>query len=286
MDRDQPQPEHVLHHEEVPEIAAGIGGAGLAVALRVERLGRPLERGAADVDPAGRQPRGAVPAVPRGGDAVEQVHAARDSLEQIRRKSDSHKITGDLARQAGLEQLEHAVHHRLRLADREPADGDAGPGAALERPLERARAAGRRGCRPGRWARASAARRASPSSSACRARHRSSQRSVRSIPSRARSCDAWPGTTWSNAIAMSAPRAHWISIGALGRERARGAVHVALELDAVLRDPPQPLEREDLEAAGVGEHRAVPGGEAVQAAHARGPRPRPGGGADGRCCRG
>ena len=45
------------------------------------------------------------------------------------------------------------------------------------------------------------------------------------------------------------------------------AVHVALEGDAVLRDPPQPLEREDLEAAGVGEHRAVPGGEAVQAAH-------------------
>ena len=56
---------------------------------------------------------------------------------------------------------------------------------------------------------------------------------------------------------------------ALGRERARGAVHVALELDAVLLDPPQPLEREDLEAAGVGEHRPVPGGEAVEPAHAR-----------------
>ena len=53
-------------------------------------------------------------------------------------------------------------------------------------------------------------------SSACRARHRSSQRNVRSIPSRARSCGAWPGTTWSKAMAMSAPRARWISIARSG----------------------------------------------------------------------
>ena len=45
---------------------------------------------------------------------------------------------------------------------------------------------------------------------------------------------------------------------ALGGERAVGAVDVALELDAVLGDLPEPLEREDLEAARVGEHRAAP----------------------------
>jgi hypothetical protein len=50
---------------------------------------------------------------------------------------------------------------------------------------------------------------------------------------------------------------------ALGGERAQGAVDVALELDPVLRDPAQPLQGEHLEAAGVGQHRPAPGGEAL-----------------------
>ena len=32
------------------------------------------------------------------------------------------------------------------------------------------------------------------------------------MPSVASSRLAWPGTTWSNAMAMSAPSAHWISM--------------------------------------------------------------------------
>ena len=55
--------------------------------------------------------------------------------------------------------------------------------------------------------------------------------------------------------------------GALGRQGPIGAVHMTLKLDPVLADPPETLEREDLEPAGVGEHRARPGGEPVQAAH-------------------
>ena len=54
--------------------------------------------------------------------------------------------------------------------------------------------------------------------------------------------------------------------GALGGDRPEAAVDVAAELDAVLGDLAQGLEGEDLEAAGVGEHRAVPCREAVQAA--------------------
>ncbi len=55
--------------------------------------------------------------------------------------------------------------------------------------------------------------------------------------------------------------------GALGRQRARGPIDVTLEGDAVLGDPPKRLERKHLEPAGVGQHRPVPGGESVQAAH-------------------
>jgi hypothetical protein len=54
--------------------------------------------------------------------------------------------------------------------------------------------------------------------------------------------------------------------GALGGEEATRAVHVALELDALVIDPPEPLEGEDLEPARVGEQRPVPPHEAVQAA--------------------
>ena len=52
----------------------------------------------------------------------------------------------------------------------------------------------------------------------------------------------------------------------LGREADAASVDVALELDPVLVDAAHVLEREHLEAAGVGEDRAVPAHEAVQAA--------------------
>src|SRR6476661_2175929 len=80
VDRDQAQPEHVLDHEQMPEVTPRDRGTGLAVALRIERLGGPLERGAPYVDSAGGQPRRTVPPVPGGGDAVEEIYSARDPL--------------------------------------------------------------------------------------------------------------------------------------------------------------------------------------------------------------
>ena len=52
----------------------------------------------------------------------------------------------------------------------------------------------------------------------------------------------------------------------LGREEARAAIEVRLEVHAGIGDPPASLEAEDLVAAAVGEHRARPADEAVQAA--------------------
>jgi hypothetical protein len=54
---------------------------------------------------------------------------------------------------------------------------------------------------------------------------------------------------------------------ALGSEHPGGSVHVTLEGDAVFFDAAETFEREDLEAAGVGEHGAIPGGEAMEATH-------------------
>src|SRR5512146_3521688 len=94
VNRDQPEREHILDHEEMAEVAARERRAGLAIARRVERLLRALERRALHVHPAGRQPGGAVAPVARGGHAVKQIHAPRDSVEQSRGKPDPHKITG------------------------------------------------------------------------------------------------------------------------------------------------------------------------------------------------
>src|SRR5437667_270795 len=57
--------------------------------------------------------------------------------------------------------------------------------------------------------------------------------------------------------------------GALGSEEAARAVHVALKLNAVVAHPTESREREHLEASRVGEQRAVPAHEAVQAAESR-----------------
>ena len=199
-----------------------------------------------------------MPAVPRGGDAVEQVHAARDPLEQIGGKADSHKITGDLARQARLERLQHAMHHRLGLADREPADGDAGPGAAREGALERAEPEVVVGAAlddgPEGLAASDGERSATPSCASCRSMPRSSAphpatASVRSIPSLGELVRRLAGHDVVERHGDVGAEGPLDLHGALGGERALGAVHVALELDAVLRDAAEPLEREDLEAA-------------------------------------
>jgi len=52
--------------------------------------------------------------------------------------------------------------------------------------------------------------------------------------------------------------------GALRREGAAAAVHVALKLDAVVVNPAESLEREHLEATRIGEQRTIPTHEAMQ----------------------
>ena len=37
VQRDQPEPQHVLDHEQMAQVAARVGAAGLAVAFRIER---------------------------------------------------------------------------------------------------------------------------------------------------------------------------------------------------------------------------------------------------------
>ena len=101
----------------------------------------------------------------------------------------------------------------------------------------------------------------------CAASERSAQRWVRSVASATSArVDEPGGTGWSKATAMSEPSASWTAIECSGREAVDRAVEVAAERHAVVVDDPQVAERDDLEAAGVGQDRPVPGHEPMQAA--------------------
>ena len=170
-------------------------------------------------------------------------------------------------------------------ADRDPVD------AGLGDRLRPTRAAGPRGRRPGRSRRPPGARaRRSP----CQARQRSSQRWVRSVERAVYSRSAWKGVHSSKTRAMSEPSAACTLHRDLGRDEQLGAVAVGAEAGALLADLDLRAvlaagaaaaldlvgdaavgEREDLEAAGVGDQRPLPAHEAVQPAGGGDPlRPR------------
>ena len=117
----------------------------------------------------------------------------------------------------------------------------------------------------------------------CAASERSAQRWVRSVASATTARGELGKTGWSKATAMSEPSASWTAIASSGREPVERAVEVAAERDAVLVDDPQVAERDDLEAARVGQDRAVPVHEPVQAAEPRDPLVARAAGTGGRC---
>src|SRR4051794_32576409 len=77
-------------------------------------------------------------AISGGRHAVKQVDPSSDSLQQVRRESDAHKITGYSNRQRGMKQLQHAMENRLRLAYREASNRYTGPGTSVQRAFQRA----------------------------------------------------------------------------------------------------------------------------------------------------
>src|SRR5215218_7642494 len=76
-------------------------------------------------------------AVPGGCDAIKEVDPSSDSLQQIRREADAHKITGYSYRQRRMKQLQHVVQNRLRLTYRQAPDCHTGPGTSLQGPFQR-----------------------------------------------------------------------------------------------------------------------------------------------------
>ena len=62
-------------------------------------------------------------AVAGGHDAVEEVHAARDGLDNVARRADAHQVAGLVLRHMLLDGLNRVVHLLMRLSDGEAAYG-------------------------------------------------------------------------------------------------------------------------------------------------------------------
>ena len=145
--------------------------------------------------------------------AVEHVDAARDRFEDVVGRADAHQVARAVGRQLRHHRLEHVEHHRLRLADREPADGVAVEADAGER-------AGARGAQAAVVAALHDAEQrpaagCGPPKAAC---ERSAQRSDRLIARSISARGAAGATHSSSCIGMSEPSSVWISIDALRRE--------------------------------------------------------------------
>ena len=204
--------------------------------------------------------------VPGGRNAVEQIHTPGDPFEQIVRKTDTHKITGHPRRERRREPFEHPVHHRLRLSHREPADGDTGPGAARQGAFQGSHPQVVVGAAlddgPERLFRLFRlfCQLPVPGSAPFQPPQRPLHPFFRQLPRRLAGDDV---VEHHGHVGAECPLdLH----GRFGSDRAGRAIDVADELDPVLLDLPESLEGKHLEAARVGEHRAVPGGEAVEPA--------------------
>ena len=209
--------------------------------------------------------------------AVEQVDAEGDGLDERRRVADAHQVARAVGRQVGERGGEGRQHLGPGLAHRQAADAVAVE-VELDRAPRRSRPAAPRRCRPGRCRTAPGRR----GRWAARARSAHAGGALDRQPRPPRAAHGSGGHT-SSTIWMSAPSSSWVATADSGVRRWRRAVVGRAERDAVVVD--LGLEREDLEAARVGERQAVPAGEPAEAAERRRRRRRRAAASGGRCCR-
>ena len=126
VDGEQRTSEQFLGHDQVTDVGAREGFAGVAVAGVVNGTGVAGEVCVHHVEAAFGRERGMVTREAGGEDAIEDVHAAGDAVDQVFGSPDAHQVARLVFGQEGSHHVEHVVHFGFRLADGETAEGDAG----------------------------------------------------------------------------------------------------------------------------------------------------------------
>src|ERR1700694_985804 len=89
---EEAEPQYLVRHEEMPDVRSAEAGARGAIAIRVKgaRIGAELR--ALDVQSPVPRESGAVSSHPRRRNAVEEVNAPANPLDQIFGEADSHQV--------------------------------------------------------------------------------------------------------------------------------------------------------------------------------------------------
>src|SRR5580658_10788149 len=120
--REQARPEHLLAAEEMGEIRAREGRAGVAVAARIDRREIAREGGIEEVELAVVSHRASVASTARRVDAVEEIQPGIDRFQKVANGPDAHEIAGLLFRKYRRRYACGRVHLLARLADGESTD--------------------------------------------------------------------------------------------------------------------------------------------------------------------
>src|SRR5690606_4214895 len=108
------------------EVGAGEVATGVAIAARIERLERALVDLVADLHDAAGHEEARVPRVAGGDDAVEEIDALEDEVDEIARSADPHEIARPVVGEKRRRDIDDAPHEVRSLAHRDAADRVAG----------------------------------------------------------------------------------------------------------------------------------------------------------------
>ena len=120
--RQQHRPQRLARPDKVMQVGARITARRWPRALFVERPWIVSMSGVAQIDLAEPRIRHPVTAVARRHHAIEHVDAARDGLQNIFGRADTHQIPWTPLGQDRDDLIDRRKHHRLRFADREAPD--------------------------------------------------------------------------------------------------------------------------------------------------------------------